>query len=75
MSLLRVNFSSRKANNREVWQGMVNIPGLAPTRLARRSDGSTTFATRSAVVNAANILANDLGFDGIEQPSKTPVAC
>ena len=50
----------------------MSIAGLKPTKLARRSDGSTQFPTRAAVTTAAKALAKSIGYSdvSIEDSSK-----
>lgn len=73
---LSVRVTSRKNDTGEFYEGTVNIAGLKPTKLARRSDGSTQFPTKSAVSGAARNLAKALGFADVEvvDASKTAVA-
>lgn len=63
---LSVRLASRKTEAGEYFEGTVSIAGLKPTKLARRSDGSTQFPTRSAVSGAARNLAKSLGFADVE---------
>ena len=59
---LSVRLSSRKTATENWYEGTVSIAGLKPAKLARRSDGSTQFTTKSAVSGAARNLAKSLGF-------------
>ena len=70
---LSVRVASRKSETGEWYEGTVSIAGLKPTKLARRSDGSTQFPTKSAVSGAARNLAKSLGFTDVdvEDSSKT----
>lgn len=63
---LSVKVASRKSETGEWYEGTVSIAGLKPTKLARRSDGSTQFPTKSAVSGAARNLAKSLGFSDVD---------
>lgn len=63
---LSVRVASRKTETGEWFEGTVSIAGLKPTKLARRSDGSTQFPTKSAVSGAARNLAKSLGFTDVD---------
>jgi hypothetical protein len=63
---LSVRVASRKSETGEWYEGTVSIAGLKPTKLARRSDGSTQFPTKSAVSGAARNLAKSLGFTDVD---------
>ena len=63
---LSVKVASRKSETGEWYEGTVSIAGLKPTKLARRSDGSTQFPTKSAVSGAARNLAKSLGFTDVD---------
>jgi hypothetical protein len=63
---LSVRLSSRKSGDQNWYEGTVSITGLKPTKLARRSDGSTQFPTKSAVSGAARNLAKSLGFSDVD---------
>ena len=63
---LSVRVASRKSETSEWYEGTVSIAGLKPTKLARRSDGSTQFPTKSAVSGAARNLAKSLGFTDVD---------
>lgn len=65
-SSLQVKVTSRTREGSEEWQGTVTIPGLRPTKLVRKSDGSLVFASRSSVLTSARSLAKKFGFDGLE---------
>lgn len=66
MSTLLLKISSRTVNEQEVWEGTVNLCGVRPTKLVRKSDGSTTFGARSAVLVAARQVAKRFGYEGVE---------
>lgn len=63
---LSVKVANRTSGGEEWYEGTVSISGLKPTKLARKSDGSTRFPTRSAVTGAARNLAKALGFSDVE---------
>jgi hypothetical protein len=64
-NVLSVTVTNRKNSDGEFYEGTVSIEGLKPTKLARRSDGSTMFPTKSAVSGAARNLAKSLGFSDV----------
>lgn len=63
---LSVKLASRKSGETSWYEGTVSIVGLKPTKLARRSDGSTAFPTKAAVSGAARNLAKSLGFSDVD---------
>lgn len=63
---LSVRVSTRKNSTGEWFEGTVSIAGLTPSKLARRTDGSTQFTSRSALSGAARNLAKSLGFAGVQ---------
>lgn len=63
---LQVKVSPKKSGTDEWYEGTVSISGLKPTKLARKSDGSTRFTSRSAVSGAARNLAKSLGFTDVD---------
>ena len=65
MSFLQVKVSERKTDTGVTYEGTVSIPGLRPTKLARKSDGVIQFSSRSALTAAARTLARSLGFEDI----------
>lgn len=69
---LQVKVSERQEGTETWYEGTVSICGLKPTKLARKSDGSTRFATRSSLTGAARTLATSLGYQGVasEQPKR-----
>ena len=71
---LSVKLSSRKSDAGDYYEGTVSIAGLKPTKLARRSDGSTQFPTKSAVSGAARNLAKSLGFTDVDVSDATKAA-
>lgn len=62
---LPVKLSTKTQDGLEVWEGTVYFAELRPAKLVRKSDKSTTFATRQAVLNAARSVAKTYGFDGV----------
>jgi hypothetical protein len=67
---LTVKVTEREKDGSQWFEATVSIEGLRPTKLARKSDGSTKFTTRSSVTSAAKRLATTLGFQGVE--TETP---
>lgn len=68
-NVLQVKVTTNSQGN---FQGTVTLPGLKPTKLVRKSDKSTEYGTRSAVLASARNVAKKFGFDGIEiQENKT----
>ena len=59
---LSVRVTNRKNESGDFFEGTVSIAGLKPTKLSRKSDGSTQFPTKSALSGAARNLAKSLGF-------------
>src|SRR5262252_9880617 len=68
MSKLPVKVVQKKVDGQEWYEGSVTIPGLkGSVKLARKSDGNTKFATRSAVNGAAKSLVTTLnGFTEVD---------
>lgn len=66
VSTLPVRVSAKQKNGQETWEGTVTVPGLQSTKLVRKSDNSTSFGTRAAVLNSARLVATKLGFAGVE---------
>lgn len=69
---MKLKVSARKnAEGGETFEGTVTLPvsNLAPARV-QKADGTTKFATRSGVVQAANSAAKKLGYTVAEdQPA------
>jgi len=63
---LSVRVTNRKSETGDFYEGTVSITGLKPTKLSRKSDGSTQFPTKSALSGAARNLAKSLGFADVE---------
>ena len=71
INTMTVRVANRKTESGQYFEGNVTIAGLKPTKLARRSDGSTQFPTRAAVTTASKVLANSIGYSvSIEDSSK-----
>jgi hypothetical protein len=68
---LPVKVTSRKSGDEEWYEATVSVPGLKPTKLARKSDGNTHFSSRSAVTGAAKNLAKSLGFEDVDYGEAT----
>lgn len=69
---LEVKVTSRKSSGEEWWEGTISLEGVKPTKLARKSDGSTRFISRSAVQGAARRFAERYGYSEVdfgEQPA------
>lgn len=71
---LQVKVSERQEGDQTWYEGTVSICGLKPTKLARKSDGSTKFATRSSLTGAARTLAASLGYQGVATPEPKRIA-
>jgi hypothetical protein len=69
---LQVKVSERQSGSEQWYEATVSICGLQPTKLARKSDGSTRFTTRSSLTGAARNLAKTLGYNGVavEEPRR-----
>lgn len=63
---LSVRVTNRKTETGAFYEGTVSISGLKPTKLSRKSDGSTQFPTKSALSGAARNLAKSLGFANVD---------
>tara|TARA_Y100000034_G_C6887359_1_gene407589 strand:- start:1850 stop:2107 length:258 start_codon:yes stop_codon:yes gene_type:complete len=74
MSSLQLKITSKTTEGKESFQGTVTIPGLKPTKLARKSDGCSCFSSSSAVRTSARSLAKSLGFDGVDVAAPTKKA-
>lgn len=48
------------------FEGIVNVDGLRPTKLQKKSEDSTQFQTRSALITAAKTIAKKLGFNNVK---------
>ncbi len=66
MSSLQLKITSSSKDGAETFQGTVTIPGLKPTKIARKSDGCSWFNTSSAVRTCARSLATSLGFASVD---------
>lgn len=66
MNNLNVRVYNRKNKDGQYyWEATATIPGFKPTKITR-PDGTTQFASRSAVTGAARSRAKSLGFAGVE---------
>jgi hypothetical protein len=66
MNQMPIKVSSKSFDGTNVYEGTVNIPGIKPTKLVRKADGTTRFVSRSAVLTSARSLAKRLGYtDGV----------
>jgi len=63
---LEVKVTSRKSGSEEWWEGTISLEGVKPTKLARKSDGSTHFTSRSAVQGAARRFADRYGYSDVD---------
>lgn len=68
---LSVKVSSRKNDGQEFWEGSVTLDGVKATKLARKSDGSTRFTSKSAVQGAAKRFADRYGYSDVDFGEKT----
>ena len=73
---LPVRITTRKITTGEIYEGTVSMCGGRPFKLVRKSDDSTQFPTRSAVVGAARIFAKTYGFADVnfDDAAKAKVA-
>jgi hypothetical protein len=69
---LEVKVTSRKSDGEEWWEGTVSLEGTKPTKLARKSDGSTRFTSRSAVQGAARRFADRYGYSDVDFGAEKP---
>lgn len=67
MSLVPVKVTSRNRDGREVFEAVVSLPGLRPTKVVRKSDGTTYFGTKAAVLTSARNVVKKMGFVGVEE--------
>ena len=73
--LLTVQIGTRSRNKVDYYTATIDLPGLEPTRVVKRRDGSPLFHSKGAAANSARHLARRLGFDGIvEQPARRQAA-
>ena len=73
---LPVRITTRKITTGEIYEGTVSMCGGRPFKLVRKSDDSTQFPTRSAVVGAARNFAKTHGFADVnfDDAAKAKVA-
>ena len=69
---LQVKVSERQSGPEQWYEAIVSICGLQPTKLARKSDGSTRFASRSSLTGAVRNIAKTLGYKdvAVEEPRR-----
>ncbi len=67
--LLTVTLGTRRRNKVEYYTATIELPGLEPTRLVKRRDGSPLFRSRAAAISSARALARRIGYDGITEPA------
>jgi len=48
------------------FEGIVDVDGLCPTKLQKRTGDSTHFQTRSALITAAKTIAKRFGFNQVK---------
>lgn len=63
---LTVKISKRGAKGAESWEGTVNLPGVAPTKLVKAKTNESKFSSRSALTSAAERLAERYGFADVK---------
>ena len=68
--LLPVTLGTRRRNKTQFYTATIELPGLEPTRLVKRRDGSPLFRSRAAAISSARALARRLGYDGITEPAR-----
>jgi hypothetical protein len=66
MTNLNVQVTNKKSSNVVYFEATVGVDGLRPTKLQRKADGSTLFATRSALITAAKNIAKKLGYTNVK---------
>jgi hypothetical protein len=68
--LLPVTLGTRRRNKTQFYTATIELPGLEPTRLVKRRDGSPLFRSRAAAISSARALARRLGYDGTTEPAR-----
>lgn len=66
MTNLNVLVSSKKTSSSNYFEATVDVDGLRPTKLEKKTDGSTWFSTRSALITAAKNMAKRLGYNNVK---------
>ncbi len=67
MTKLRCKVSEKTSNGSSIgFEGTMYIDGLRPTKIARKSDGSTMYAKRASVVAAAKSIAQQWSDSDLE---------
>lgn len=59
------NLNVQVISKRDRFEAVVDVVGLNPTKLQKRSDGTTEFETRSALITAAKNIAKRLGYPNV----------
>lgn len=62
---LTVRLTTTKTTTGDVYEGTVSIANLRPTKLVRKTDGTTRFPTRGAVCGSARNVAKALGYSDV----------
>jgi hypothetical protein len=63
---LTVKVTKRVTKGEESWEGTVNLPGVAPTKLVKSKTNESKFTTRNALTGAAQRLASRYGFADVK---------
>lgn len=61
VTTLNVKVSERTKDGKTYFEGTVALPGAKPTKLVRKSTGTTLFSTRSALTTSARNFAKQFG--------------
>lgn len=68
---LNVTIKERTKGEETWFEGTVALPGIKPTKLVRKSDGSHKFGTVNAVRTSARSFAKQIGFTAdVTAPTK-----
>lgn len=68
---LSITIKERTKGEDTWFEGVVALPGVKPTRLVRKSDGSTRFGSTSAVRTSARNFAKQFGLTAeVESPTQ-----
>lgn len=60
------NLNVQVVSRNNCFEATVDVAGLRPTKLEKRSDGTTSFETRSALITAAKNIAKRLGYNNVK---------
>ena len=71
---LPVQIEPCQHKNTRCYTVTIELPGLEPTRLVKRGDGTPLFRSRAAALNSARHAARRLGYDTIEEATGSRVA-